>query len=146
MKRLLPALAAAALAAALLVPAAASARLHVTFRYLGVNPKTGRVVDRPPREESPGDVIDFRYTLLVPRGVAGTAFFHFRYTSRKRISVAVRLRFREGTVLARGALNSNASRARLRVTGGTGVFRRSRGVVDVRDTGGDRLRVVLRLR
>ncbi len=145
MRRILTALAAAALAAALLAPAA-SARLLVTFRYLGVNPKLGRMIDRPPRDNSPGDVFNFRYTLRVRRGVAGTVFVTFRYTSKSRIQGTVRLRFREGTVVARAAFGAAAQHARFRITGGTGAFRGSRGIVDVGDAPGDTLRLVLRLR
>ncbi len=145
MRRIFTALAAAAMAAALLAPAA-SARLHVTFRYLGVHPQYVRVIDGPPRGESRGDVASFRYTLRVRRGVVGTAFFSFRNAPKSRVRGAVRLRFREGTVLARAAFDTNADRARFRVTAGTGAFRGSRGVLDLRGSGAaDTIRLVLRL-
>ncbi len=104
------------------------------------------MIDRPPRNESRGDVVNFRYTLRTGRGVAGSAFVHYRYTSRSRVRITVRLRFRDGTVLARGALSANADRLRVRIIGGTGAFRGSGGMVEARDAAGDNARLVLRLR
>lgn len=150
MRRILTALAAAVMAAALLAPPA-SARLRVTFRYLGVhpkvrylgvNPKLGRVIDRPPADVSLGySWFSLRYTLRTGRGVVGTALFTFRATSKTR----VRLRFREGTLLARGAFDANTGVLRFRVMGGTGAFRGSRGVVDGAEAANDNIRLTLRL-
>jgi len=42
-------------------------------------------------------------------------------------------------------VGANADRARFRVTGGTGVFRGSRGIVDVGGAPGNNIRLVLRL-
>lgn len=160
MRRFLAALIAAALAAAALFVPAASARPRITLRYtavfdlkivlVSVEPlRDTDVLDEKSAHMNPGsEAISFGALLYVPRGIAGSARFSVRNGRGESVVLGARLRFREGTVSARGVLGSRTRDRRLRVTGGTRRFRGARGDLRFVDAAGrgDRIGLVLRLR
>lgn len=143
--RPLPAALAAAALAATLFASTASARVHITLRYL-TKQTSFRVHDTAPKgRENAGDAFDFTEHLLVPRGVAGSDRVHCTLTSRTSTLCSGRLFFREGSISVRGRVDFGRP-SLIAVTGGTGLFRGQRGTLEIRDAPHNSSRLTLRLR